>query len=72
MNINQFKESLFKNINHYETVHSLHSKKHEMLITSMKKLALNRFDTKRWISESNPLDTQPFDDQKDVFCNSLS
>ena len=72
MNIDQFKESLFKNLNHYETVHSLHSKKHEMLITSMKKLALNRFDTKRWISESNPLETEPFDDQKDVLCNSLS
>ena len=59
MNQLQFKECLFENKNHYEKVHSLHSKKHNMIITETNKLALNNFDMKRYICDDG-INTNPF------------
>ena len=59
MNQLQFKDCLFKNKNHYEKVHSLHSNKHNMIITETNKLALNNFDSKRYICKDG-ISTKPF------------
>ena len=59
MNQLQFKECLFENKDHREVVHSLHGKKHNMLVTKTNKLALNNFDSKRFI-ESNGINSKPF------------
>ena len=59
LNSKLFKKCLFENKDNYQTVHSLHSKNHEMNLTKTNKLALNRFDTKRYICENN-IDTKPF------------
>ena len=55
----QFKECLFENKDHREVVHSLHSKKHNMLITRTNKFALNNFDSKRYICDDG-INTKPF------------
>ena len=67
MNQLQFKECLFENKNHYEIVHSLQSKKHNMVLTECNKLALNNFDMKRYIC-SDGINPNPLGYD---FCNNL-
>ena len=60
MNQLQFKECLFENKNHYEKVHSLHSNKHNMIVTETNKLALNNLDMKTYICDDG-INTNPFE-----------
>ena len=59
MNMNLFKECLFKDKDNFQQVRRFNSDKHNMQIITTNKLALHKFDQKRFICEDG-IKTLPF------------
>ena len=61
MKLKDYKDCLYYDKDSYQTVTSLNSKKHEMIITKQNKLATNNFDLKRMNCDGR-LNSEPYTD----------